>query len=124
MIDTIHAGRVAVSHLDAFPWIPIKEISLTTKPRTAKSQGKKASGSKPSATSPKKEIKRKADWYDYPEYFDLGFQDETEKEVVFLKEAFKRFGSGPVKRILEPGVVAVGWWFDWRNLVTTLPDST
>ncbi|MCA9191398.1 MAG: class I SAM-dependent methyltransferase [Planctomycetales bacterium] len=42
-------------------------------------------------------------WYDFPQFYDLGFRDETEREVGFLKEAFERYGSRPVKRILEPG---------------------
>lgn len=51
----------------------------------------------------KKKGVEKADWYDYPQYFDLGFRDETAKEVAFLPLAFKRFGTGEMKRILEPG---------------------
>jgi 2-polyprenyl-3-methyl-5-hydroxy-6-metoxy-1,4-benzoquinol methylase len=50
-----------------------------------------------------KVVTKKHDWYDYPQYFDLGFQDETEKEVRFLVKAFERFGTGKMKRILEPG---------------------
>ncbi len=44
-----------------------------------------------------------ADWYDYPQYFDMVFRDETPMEVAFFEEAFKRFATGKVKRLLEPG---------------------
>jgi SAM-dependent methyltransferase len=55
------------------------------------------------AAAKKDKSAEKPDWYDYPQYFDLGFQDETEKEVAFLPLAFERFGTGEMKRILEPG---------------------
>lgn len=58
------------------------------------------SASRPAST---KKSPKKHDWYDFPQYFDLGFQDETEKEVKFLLQAFERFGSGKMERILEPG---------------------
>ena len=44
-----------------------------------------------------------ASWYDHPHYFDLVFRDETEAEVAFFKQAFQRFASGEVRRVLEPG---------------------
>jgi SAM-dependent methyltransferase len=44
-----------------------------------------------------------ADWYDYPQYFDMVFRDETAMEVEFFEAAFKRFATGKVKRVLEPG---------------------
>ena len=44
-----------------------------------------------------------ADWYDYPQYFDMVFRNETAMEVAFFEEAFKRFATGKVKRVLEPG---------------------
>jgi SAM-dependent methyltransferase len=58
--------------------------------------------------TPKKKKKSKsavqiADWYDYPQYFDMVFRDETAMEVAFFEEAFKRFATGKVKRVLEPG---------------------
>lgn len=42
-------------------------------------------------------------WYDHPHYFDLVFRDETPAEVKFFDQAFDRFASGKVKRLLEPG---------------------
>ncbi|WP_153555624.1 class I SAM-dependent methyltransferase [Roseimaritima sediminicola] len=42
-------------------------------------------------------------WYDYPQYFDLVFRDETAAEVRFFEAAFKEFAEGSVRRLLEPG---------------------
>lgn len=47
-------------------------------------------------------VKRELEWYDYPEYYDLGFQEDTPKEIEFLQKAFERFGKGPIRRIIEP----------------------
>ena len=44
-----------------------------------------------------------ADWYDYPQYFDMVFRDETAMEVEFFEQAFKRFAKGKVRKVLEPG---------------------
>jgi SAM-dependent methyltransferase len=47
---------------------------------------------------------RLANWYDYPQYFDLAFRDETPAEVAFLEAAFRRYVTGgPVRRLFEPG---------------------
>lgn len=46
--------------------------------------------------------KKRPEWYDYPEYYDLGFQEDTPKEIEFLQKAFQRYAIGPVKRIIEP----------------------
>jgi SAM-dependent methyltransferase len=46
--------------------------------------------------------KPRPEWYDYPEYYDLGFQEDTPKEIEFLQKAFEKYGSGNVKRIIEP----------------------
>lgn len=44
-----------------------------------------------------------ASWYDHPQYFDMVFRNETAAEVKFFEQAFDRFASGRVKRLLEPG---------------------
>ncbi|WP_254510939.1 class I SAM-dependent methyltransferase [Anatilimnocola floriformis] len=44
-----------------------------------------------------------ADWYDYPQYYDLAFQDDTKPEADFLAAAFAKYAQRPVKRVLEPG---------------------
>ena len=82
----------------------------TAKPITepiAKQKSKKPAADKqtekPVKAAKKSSKKKEADWYDYPQYFDLGFADETAKEVAFLPLAFERFGTGQMKRILEPG---------------------
>jgi SAM-dependent methyltransferase len=41
--------------------------------------------------------------YDFPQYFDLLFRDETTLEVDFFAEAFRRYARRPVRRVLEPG---------------------
>jgi SAM-dependent methyltransferase len=41
-------------------------------------------------------------WYDHPEWFEIGFQDETQKEADFFERAFKKYCSFPVKRVFEP----------------------
>ena len=47
--------------------------------------------------------KQSLDWYDYPQYFELAFDDETKLEAEFFEEAFKKYCDFPVRRILEPG---------------------
>jgi len=44
-----------------------------------------------------------ANWYDYPQYFDMVFRDETAAEVAFFRDTFGRYVEGPVRRLLEPG---------------------
>ena len=55
---------------------------------------------KPKKTTHKDQLD---DWYDYPQYFDMLFSDETEDEVNFFELAFDKFAKGKVKRVLEPG---------------------
>lgn len=43
------------------------------------------------------------DCYDYPQYWDLAFRDETESEADFIEAAGKKYCDFPVKRLLEPG---------------------
>ncbi|WP_419193860.1 class I SAM-dependent methyltransferase [Novipirellula herctigrandis] len=42
-------------------------------------------------------------WYDYPQYFDMVFRDETAAEVRFFEAAFKRYMKTMPRRLLEPG---------------------
>jgi SAM-dependent methyltransferase len=44
-----------------------------------------------------------ANWYDFPQYFDMVFRDETAAEVDFFLAAFERFADGAVNRVFEPG---------------------
>jgi SAM-dependent methyltransferase len=48
-------------------------------------------------------MKLDGDWYDYPQYFDLAFRDETEAEVEFFLAAFEQYATIPVQRLYEPG---------------------
>ncbi|HIN52828.1 MAG TPA: class I SAM-dependent methyltransferase [Planctomycetes bacterium] len=41
--------------------------------------------------------------YDYPQYWDLAFADETGQECEFLIQCSQKYLSGDVKRVLEPG---------------------
>src|SRR5579871_5504670 len=41
-------------------------------------------------------------WYDYPEWFEIGFDDVTGQEADFFEKAFKRWCKFPVHRLLEP----------------------
>jgi len=43
------------------------------------------------------------DCYNYPKYWDLSFQDETELECDFFEDAFARFGQGETRRVLDIG---------------------
>ncbi len=62
------------------------------------------------ATSRQKSVRQKPtrtdepakEWYDYPEYYDLFFQEETPREIKFLKTGLQRYGQGPIQRIIEP----------------------
>lgn len=44
-----------------------------------------------------------AQWYQYPQYFDMLFRDETRDEIDFFEQAFERFAKRKVKRLFEPG---------------------
>lgn len=44
-----------------------------------------------------------ANWYDYPQYFDLAFRSETRAEVAFFEAACRKYCPFPVRRVLEPG---------------------
>lgn len=47
--------------------------------------------------------RKMADWYDHPQYFDMVFRDETAAEIAFLEDAFERYATRPVRKLLEPG---------------------
>jgi SAM-dependent methyltransferase len=42
-------------------------------------------------------------WYDYPQYFDLAFADETAAEAEFFVAAAAKYAQRDVRRWLEPG---------------------
>jgi SAM-dependent methyltransferase len=42
-------------------------------------------------------------WYDYPQYFDLAFADETQVEADFFEAAAQTYAPQGVQRWLEPG---------------------
>ncbi|MHB8898820.1 MAG: methyltransferase domain-containing protein [Thermoguttaceae bacterium] len=43
-----------------------------------------------------------ADWYDYPQYYDLAFRSETVPEADFIEAACRKYCEGEVRRLLEP----------------------
>jgi SAM-dependent methyltransferase len=43
-----------------------------------------------------------ANWYDYPQYYDLAFRGETPLEVEFIEAACRKYCPFPVRRLLEP----------------------
>lgn len=46
---------------------------------------------------------RRGDWYDYPQYYDLAFIEDTPVEADFIAAMAERYAVGPVRRMLEPG---------------------
>jgi SAM-dependent methyltransferase len=44
-----------------------------------------------------------ADWYDYPQYYDMAFRAETRHEADFIEAAGRKYCALPVRRMLEPG---------------------
>jgi SAM-dependent methyltransferase len=50
-----------------------------------------------------KQATPKPTWYDFPEYYDMGFREDTPREVRFFKKAFQHYCRHSVKSVLEPG---------------------
>ncbi|MFO0870697.1 MAG: class I SAM-dependent methyltransferase [Pirellulales bacterium] len=42
-------------------------------------------------------------WYDYPQYWELAFAEDTQPEADFIEAACQQFATIPVRRLLEPG---------------------
>ncbi|MBL9092049.1 MAG: class I SAM-dependent methyltransferase [Planctomycetaceae bacterium] len=53
-------------------------------------------------TTPTSQQPVKGNWYDYPQYFDWAFADETPAEAAFIEAACRKFARGDVRRLLEP----------------------
>jgi SAM-dependent methyltransferase len=53
-------------------------------------------------SSPSRSRTTKADWYDYPQYYDLSFRSETRLEADFIEAACRKYAAFPVRRLLEP----------------------
>jgi SAM-dependent methyltransferase len=43
-----------------------------------------------------------ADWYDYPQYYDIAFRSETGPEADFIEAACRKYCDWEVHRLLEP----------------------
>ncbi|WP_242631899.1 class I SAM-dependent methyltransferase [Rubripirellula amarantea] len=83
---------------------PVKKTlvkkAAATKPAATKTAAKKSATGKSVKKSKQVEL---GDWYDYPQYFDMLFRDETAEEVAFFEKAFAKYANGDIKRLLEPG---------------------
>ncbi len=42
-----------------------------------------------------KQSHTKPSWYDFPQYYDLGFRDDTAREVRFLRRPSQNFALNP-----------------------------
>lgn len=69
-------------------------MARVTKRRIAASDKLKAKSAKEKATV--------RSWYDYPQYFDWAFADETPAEAEFIAAACAKYAVGKVRRLLEP----------------------
>ena len=58
-----------------------------------------------------------ADWYDYPQYYDLLFRSETPLEADFLEAAGRQYCPFPVRTLFEPAWGPGGWWPNWPSRV-------
>src|SRR5207245_3306978 len=43
-----------------------------------------------------------ANWFDYPQYYDIAFQGYTEGEVDFIEAACRKYCPFDARRLLEP----------------------
>ena len=43
-----------------------------------------------------------ASWYDYPQYYDMAFRDDTAEETEFLDVVWRKYCDFDVRRVLEP----------------------
>jgi SAM-dependent methyltransferase len=44
----------------------------------------------------------RANWYDYPQYYDLAFRSETRQECDFIEAACRKYCPFPARRLFEP----------------------
>ena len=44
----------------------------------------------------------RANWYEYPQYYDIAFGWDPSIETDFLEAAFERFADEPIRRVYEP----------------------
>jgi SAM-dependent methyltransferase len=41
-------------------------------------------------------------WYNHPEWFEIGFEKDTNRECDFFEAASKKYGKVPLRRVFEP----------------------
>ncbi len=106
MAAVVEGKRTSSAKKPAASKVSPDKKSLPAKQKAAAKSNNKSSAGK-DVSKPKTAAKPRgvqlADWYDYPQYFDMVFRDETQMEVEFFEEAFKRFAIGSVKKVMEPG---------------------
>lgn len=54
------------------------------------------------ATAMSTKRRENAGWYEYPQYYDMAFRDETAQETAFIEAACAKYVGFPVRRMLEP----------------------
>ncbi len=54
------------------------------------------------ATAMSTKRRENAGWYEYPQYYDMAFRDETPEEAAFIEAACEKYAPFPVRRMLEP----------------------
>lgn len=42
------------------------------------------------------------DWYNYPDYYDIAFRSDTQREADFIEAACRKYCPFPARRLLEP----------------------
>jgi len=56
----------------------------------------------PARKTPRVSRYREFDWYDTPLYYDLVFEEDTDREGEFIAEMQRRFGTTRGRQVLEP----------------------
>ena len=43
-------------------------------------------------------------WYDYPQYYDIAFSEDTAEELEFIEAACRKYCPFPLRSLVEPGM--------------------
>ncbi|MFO0904954.1 MAG: class I SAM-dependent methyltransferase [Pirellulales bacterium] len=100
-LDTQGRRDVLASRLRTFAQQTSADVrTAAPQDETREAKMTKAKNSK----EPAKKVKvAQENWYDYPEYWEMAFADETKPEADFIEAACKKYAIGPVQRLMEPG---------------------
>ena len=58
---------------------------------------------KKSVKKPARGSTKVGDWYDYPQYYDMAFAEDTKIEADFFEAVAQKYAISPLRRMLEPG---------------------